>query len=107
MTTIFNRLLVPVVKRHISEGKKMTDGALPNEKWSSESVELFNKLNGMSSDWKKLHRNMSVGTDGSKTFTCAVSEPGKFFEYAFFHNAKLQLIKAVVQFGSYTRGPPG
>jgi hypothetical protein len=87
-------------------GDKMEDGALPNDKWSKESVELFNQLNEMGSEWKKTRRDMRAGADGSRMFTNA-ADLEKLFQYAFFHNTKLQCIKAVVQFRLYTRGPAG
>ena len=87
----------------------MEDGALPNNKWSKDSIELFNQLSEMGSDWKKLYRDISTSPeDGSRNFMNAANdEPGKFIEYAFFHNAKLKCTKTVVQFGPYCRGPVG
>ncbi|CAB4031559.1 Hypothetical predicted protein [Paramuricea clavata] len=93
-------------KTNMDTGDKMEDGALPNDKWSKESVELFNQLNEMGGEWKKTRRDMRAGADGSRMFTNS-AELEKLFQYAFFHNAKLQCIKAVVQFGLYTRGPVG
>ena len=85
----------------------MADFAVPSDKWSKESVELFNRLIEMGSDWKKLYRNISTASDGSRSFLdCAVKD-GKSFKYAFFLNAKLQCVKGVIEFGPYCRGPIG
>ena len=82
--------------------------AVPNDKWSKESVELFNKLNRLGDDWKIHYRSIFEGPGGSRRFQSAVKdEPWKLFQYAFFHNSRLQCIKAVVQFGIYTTGPTG
>ena len=86
---------------------KMADFAVPSDKWSRESVELFNQLNELGSDWKKLYRDISTASDGSRSFLdCAVKD-GKSFKYAFFCNAKLQCSKGVIEFGPYCRGPVG
>ncbi|XP_028407015.1 acyl-coenzyme A thioesterase THEM4-like [Dendronephthya gigantea] len=88
--------------------KELYDTDVPNDKWSKESVELFNKLNKLGDDWKIHYRAMTEGPDGSRVFPSALKdEPWKFFQYAFFHNSKLQCMKAVVQFGIYLRGPVG
>ena len=84
----------------------MVDAAFPNNNWLKEAIDLFNRLNKMGDDWKKMVRNVSVGADGSKSFVNSDMD-GKLFEYAFFHNKKLECMKAVVQFGLYSRGPPG
>ena len=85
----------------------MEDRGVPNDEWSKESVELFNRLSKMGDDWTKLRRDISVRTDGSKLFLGSNSEPGKLFEYAMFNNSKLKRLKAVVQFGPFTNGPSG
>lgn len=100
-----------VAKRDHMEEEK-TDSLLPADGWSSELVDLYKQLtndlieNG-NGDWIE-HRTALY--DGEKRlFTKAViSEfPGKFFEYQFFFSKKEQRIKGVVQFGTYTQGPPG
>lgn len=97
----------PLKVKMYSGRDRIKDSAWPNEMWSKEAVELFNKLCELGSDWKKLCRDSSLGQDGSRLFLNAYAdqEHAKLFEYAMFHNAKLKHLKAVVQFGLYTRGP--
>jgi 7-cyano-7-deazaguanine synthase in queuosine biosynthesis len=88
----------------------MEDGALQFDKCSKEFVALFNQLSKMGSDWSVIlsikDPRMSRTSDGSRSFIDAV-EPEKLFQHVFFENTKLQCVKAVVQFGLYTRGPVG
>ena len=79
------------------------------DKCSKEFVALFNQLSKMGSDWSVVSRDprMPRISDGSRSFTDRAVEPEKLFQYAIFENAKLQCVKAVVQFGLYTRGPIG
>jgi hypothetical protein len=83
----------------------MEDGALHFDKCSKEFVALFNQLSEMGSDWSVIYRDR-ITSDGSRSFIDAV-EPEKLFQYAVFENTKLQCVKAVIQFGLYTRGPVG
>ena len=89
----------------------MVDYAVPNEEWSAESVELFNKLNKLTSEggsWEKQKSNPFRADDGSVNYLRPmVEKPGKFFEYALFINCTTKMLKGVVQFGMYTRGPRG
>ena len=85
----------------------MGDNALPNATWSKESVELFNKLSQLGDDWKRVYQDTSLRNDGSRPYLVSVTEPGKLFEFIFFHNLKLKSMKCLVQFGPYTQGPVG
>jgi 7-cyano-7-deazaguanine synthase in queuosine biosynthesis len=87
----------------------MEDGALQFDKCSKEFVALFNQLSKMGSDWSVVSikdPRMSRTSDGSRSFIDAV-EPEKLIQYVFFENTKLQCVKAVIEFGLYTRGPVG
>ena len=87
----------------------MGDNALPNATWSKESVELFNKLSQLGDDWKRIYQNtcMPLRDDVPGSYIVSVTEPGKLFEFIFFHNFKLKSMKCLVQFGPYTQGPVG
>ena len=91
----------------------MEDAAVPNDKWTKDSLELFNKLKMLTNqgeDWQKLksYSNTRI-SDGSvgRQFSRSLVENGKFLEYAYFCSPRLQLVKGVVQFGLYTMGPVG
>jgi len=81
----------------------------PNETWTPESCNLFNKLLKElaidDGEWEKLKGNPPSGDH--RLFTRAFHEHGKSFEYAFFFCKKKQQLKGVIQFGPYTQGPPG
>lgn len=81
----------------------------PNENWTSESCEFFNKLSedleNDSEEWEKLKSKLPSGD--RRVFTRAFHENGKCFEYAFFFCKSKQQLKGVIQFGPYTQGPPG
>ncbi|XP_031564518.1 acyl-coenzyme A thioesterase THEM4-like [Actinia tenebrosa] len=87
------------------------DRAVPNEGWTKESVELFNKLkneadasNGL---WIKVPGKTPPLT-GNRLFTrCLWDQKGKLFEYSMFMNKREERLKGVVQFGPYTEGPKG
>nr|XP_058951624.1 acyl-coenzyme A thioesterase THEM4-like [Pocillopora verrucosa] len=84
----------------------------PNDTWTVESLDLYKKLKSDlieqgNGDW--LEHKSSIYYGERRLFTKAlVNEyPGKFFEYVFFFSKNEKKVKGVIQFGSYTQGPPG
>ena len=87
------------------------DRAVPNEGWTKESVDLFNKLKdeaeASSGLWEKVPGKTPPQT-GNRLFTrCLWDQNGKLFEYSMFMNKREERLQAIVQFGPYTEGPKG
>lgn len=84
----------------------------PNDTWTVESRDLYKRLKNDlaehgNGDWLEHETTLHHGERRLFTKALINEYPGKFFEYIYFFSKNEKRVKGVIQFGSYTQGPPG
>uniref|UniRef100_A0A8D0KN00 Acyl-coenzyme A thioesterase THEM4 n=1 Tax=Salvator merianae TaxID=96440 RepID=A0A8D0KN00_SALMN len=106
-----------------SNASVTTDCALPNDSWSPDMLEQFNKFMEMTRDgtWKRLpsyRKFMEKVTLGGKEYVLkrapnsrffmrSIDKEGLGFEYVMFLNQAQKRLVCLFQPGIYLEGPPG